>query len=77
MAIAFKKAVTSDTQSLRDSIDLSEQELEEIPCGRCDAVYVLVYPKSLTADQKLQYGRTVQEGMAGCGHHPAWIKLPF
>jgi len=77
MAIAIKKPFTPDTQSLRDSVDMSDKDHEEIPCGRCDAVYVLAYPRSSTPEQKLQYSRAVQQGMGNCGHHPPWIKLRF
>ena len=77
MAIAFKKPFTADTQSLRDSVDLSDKDQEEIPCGRCDAIYVLVYAKSLTSKQKLEYGHAVQQGMGNCGRHPSSIKLNF
>ncbi len=77
MAIAFKKPFTPDTQPLRDSVDMSDKDQEEIPCGRCEAVYVLVYPRSSATDQKLQYSRAVQQGMGNCGEHPPWIRLNF
>jgi len=77
MAIAFKKPFTPETQSLRDSVGLPDMDHEEIPCGLCDAVYVLVYPRSSTREQKLQYSRAVQQGMGGCDHHPPSIKLRF
>lgn len=77
MAIAFKKPFNPDTQALRDSVDLSDKEHEEIPCGQCDAVYVLIYPRSSTPEQRLRYTRAVQQGMANCGHHPPFMKMPF
>ena len=77
MAIAFKKPFTPDTQSLRDSVDTSDVDHQEIPCGQCDAVYVLVYPRSSTPEQKLEYSQAVHQGMANCGHHPDCINLPF
>jgi hypothetical protein len=77
MAIAIKKPFTSETQALRDSVDLSEEDHEEIPCGRCDAVYILVYLKSSTPEQRTQYRRAVQQSIGNCDHHPPWINLPF
>jgi hypothetical protein len=77
MAIAIKKPFTPDTQSLRDSVDLSDKDYEDIPCGSCEAIYVLIFSTSSTPDQKHQYRQAVRQGMGNCSHHPAWINLPF
>ena len=77
MAIAFKRPFTPDTQAIRDSVDMSNKEHEEIACGLCEAVYVLVYPRSSTPERKLEYSRAVQQGMGNCADHPPWIRLNF
>jgi hypothetical protein len=77
MAIAFKKPFTPETQSLRDGVDVSDKEHEEVPCGMCEAVYVLLYPRSSTPDLKLQYRRAVLRHMGDCNHHPPLIRLEF
>ncbi len=77
MAIAIKKPFTSETQSLRNSVDMFDKDHEEIPCGQCDVVYVLVYPRSSTPEQRLQYRRAVQQGMGNCNQHPPSIELRF
>lgn len=75
MAIAIKKPFTQETQALRDSIDMSDKDHEEIPCGQCEAVYVLVYPRTSTVNERQQFGRAVQQGMGNCAHHPPSINI--
>ena len=77
MAIAFKTPFTAETQALRDAVNMSDSDAEEVPCGQCDVAYVLLYPKSSSQEQRLQYRAAAQQGMANCNHHPAWIELPF
>jgi hypothetical protein len=77
MAIAFKKPFTPDTPPLRNAADMTDKDHEEIPRGRCEAVYVLVYPRSSKSDLKFQYDRGALQGMGDCGDRPPWIKLNF
>jgi hypothetical protein len=75
MAVAFKKPFTRETQDLRDWIDMTNKDHEEIPCARCEAGYVLVFLKSSTGDQRERYRHAVQQAMGNCEHHPPSIAL--
>lgn len=75
MPLAIKKPFTHETQTLRDAIDLSDKQTEEIPCTRCDAAYVLVYTESSSVEQKLFYRELVEDSMGNCAHHPSSIVI--
>jgi hypothetical protein len=77
MAIAFRKPYAADTQARRDAVDMSDKDFEEVPCGRCEAAYVLVYPRSSSGEKRAEYRLAVLQGMCNCLHHPPFIELPF
>jgi hypothetical protein len=77
MAIAFKKPFGPETQAQRDSIDMSDKQVEEIPCGDCESVYVLIFPRTSTEEQRNAFIQAVRQAMGNCQHHPPFVNLTF